>query len=345
MNELSAITGEYKKQFIEDILTGMETVLDNSQMMSLNRSLNHHTANLTISENPNNIDLNYEKTNRILINQFIKNKKLKGLSANSIKYYKSQLELIRKWAIKSFIEMTADDLKEYLAMYKARNNCSNTTLNNTRRILSSFWRWLEIEEKIIINPMKRVQYIKEPKKVRKAFTDQEIESMRNRLPTTQDPKRDSAIFELLLSSGLRLSELTSLKIDDINFKECKGIVMGKGNKERIFYFSERAKVCMMEYLDSRIDEKDWLFVSTNAPYNKFGSSGIGYMIRELGKRCGIEKAHPHRFRRTLSTRLVRKGMPIEQVSKILGHENLSVTMRYIETDMELLKLVHKKHTN
>lgn len=121
--------------------------------------------------------------------------------------------------------------------------------------------------------------------------------------------------------------------------------MGKGGKERKFYFSERAKVCITDYLNSRVDNKEWLFVSERDPYNKFGSSGIGYMVRETGRRCGIENVHPHRFRRTMATRLVRKGMPIEQVSKLLGHSNLEVTMRYVETDNELLKLIHNKHTN
>lgn len=345
MDELTAITSEYKRQFIDDIINGMTPLLDNNQLMELNRSLNHHTANLTITENPNNIDLNYEKTNQILINQFIKNKKLKGLTSSSIKYYESQLQLLAEYAIKSFIEMNSNDLKEYLQYYQLQRNCGKTSLNNTRRILSSFWRWLEIEEKIIINPMKRIPSIKQPKKVRKAFTDEEIEILRNTLPTIPNPIRNAAIFELLLSSGLRLSELASLKITDLSLADCKGIVMGKGNKERVFYFSERAKICIETYIEDRTDGKEWLFVQGNKPHNKLGSASIGTLIRKLGNKCKVYNTHPHRFRRTLATRLVRKGMPIEQVSKILGHSNLSVTMRYIETDKELLKMVHKKHTN
>ena len=323
----------------------MSQLCDNNQLMELNRSLNYYTNNLIISENPNNVDLNYEETNKILIGQFIKNKKLRGLSSNSLHYYESQLTRLSKWTSKSFIEMNSDDLKEYLIFYQKLNNCSKTTLNNTRRILSSFWKWLEIEEKIIINPMLRIPFIKTPKLVRKAFSDEEVELMRNYLYTQDKSKRNIAIFELLLSSGLRLSELGSLKINDINLVECEGIVMGKGGKERIFYFSEKAKVSLKVYIDSRVDGKEWLFVDSRAPYNKFSISGIGTMIRELGRCCGVEKVHPHRFRRTMATKLVRKGMPIEQVSKVLGHGNLGVTMRYVETDNELLKLVHKKHTN
>ena len=344
MDTLNAITGEYKKQFIEDIIEGMTPFSDNTQLLELSRSLNNHTADLIISENPNNIDLNYQKTNKILIKQFIKNKKLRGLSKKSLQYYESQLIKLSEWTIKSFIEMNSNDLKEYLLFFRELNNCSKVTLNNVRRILSSFWRWLEIEEKIIINPMKRIPHIKTPKYIHKAFTDEEVEVLRNYL-YSQKSKRNVAIFELLLSSGLRLSELESLRIDDVNLVECEGLVMGKGGKERKFYFSERAKVCITDYLNSRVDNKEWLFVSEMAPYNKFGSSGIGYMVRETGRRCGIENVHPHRFRRTMATRLVRKGMPIEQVSKLLGHSNLEVTMRYVETDNELLKLIHNKHTN
>ena len=344
MDTLNAITGEYKKQFIEDIIEGMTPFSDNTQLLELNKSLNTHTNNLIISENPNNIDLNYQETNKILIKQFIKNKKLRGLSKKSLQYYESQLIKLSKWTIKSFIEMNSNDLKEYLLFFRELNNCSKVTLNNVRRILSSFWSWLEIEEKIIINPMKRIPHIKTPKYIHKAFTDEEVEVLRNYL-YSQKSKRNVAIFELLLSSGLRLSELESLRIDDVNLVECEGLVMGKGGKERKFYFSERAKVCITDYLNSRVDNKEWLFVSEVAPYNKFGSSGIGYMVRETGRRCGIENVHPHRFRRTMATRLVRKGMPIEQVSKLLGHSNLEVTMRYVETDNELLKLIHNKHTN
>ena len=344
MDEVAKLTSVYKAEFINDIINKMTPLCDNSQLLELNKSLNYHTNKLIISENPDNVDLNYEKTNQLLIKQFIKNKKLKGLSPNSLNYYESQLKKVALWSSKSFIEMTSDDLKEYLIFYRDLNQCSKTTLNNARRILSSFWKWLEIEEKIIINPMKRIPAIKIPKYVRKAFTDEEVEILRKYL-YHQNNLRDIAIFELLLSSGLRLSEVASLRIDDLNFVECKGVVMGKGAKERVFYFSERAKVSLDDYIDSRIDNKEWLFVSSNAPYNKWGITGIGTMIRELGRRAGVNNVHPHKFRRTLATRLVRKGMPIEQVSTILGHSNLSVTMRYVETDKELLKLVHKKHTN
>lgn len=345
MNGLEVVTNSYKKQFIEDIIEGVSDICDNSQLMELNKSLNYHTANLIISENPNNVDLNFRKTNSLLIKDFIRSKKLKGLSQNTLSYYDSQLKRVSEWAVKSFIEFNSDDLKDYLRFYQSLRNCSKVSVNNTRRILSSFWRWMEIEEKIIINPMKQIPHIKTPKKVRKAFTDEEVEILRSEIHRHPNKLRNVALFELLLSSGLRLSEVTSLLIDDVSLTECKGIVMGKGGKERVFYFSEKAKVALLEYLESRLDNRPYLFVSGNAPYNRLDQSGVGTVIRQLGTFTGIKNVHPHRFRRTLATRLVRKGMPIEQVSTILGHSSLSVTMRYVENDKELLKLVHKKHTN
>lgn len=344
-NDLQTITSTYKRQFIEDIMNGMENILDNSQLTELNKILNKNTVNLIISNKPENIDLNYEETNTDLIKRFIKAKKLKGSSKNTIRFYDSQLIRLKEWSVKSFIEFTTDDIKEYLTFYQELHNCSIVTLDNTRRILSSFWKWMEIEEIIMINPMSRIPHFKIPKKVRKAFTDEEVELLRNGINRHRYSVRNRAIFELLLSSGLRLSEIGSLKIDDISLSDCKGVCLGKGNKERVFYFSERAKISLIEYLDSRADNKEWLFLQAIAPYNKLGTGRIGVVISELGQRGGVENTHPHRFRRTLATRLVRKGMPLEQVSKILGHESLSVTMRYIETDKELLRLVHNKHTN
>lgn len=345
MTELQAVTSEYKRQFIEDIMNEMQPYLDNTQLMELNRNLNYYTNNLTITNNPDNIDLDFEKTNTRLINQFIKSKKIKGCSTQTIEYYQSQLNIINDWSIKSFIEYGHEDLKEYLQWYESRNNCSKTTLDNTRRILSSFWKWMYVQEKIIFNPMERIPHIKIPKKVRKAFTPRDVSLLQDACSKTGNPLRSRAIIELLLTSGLRIGELVNLTIDDINFKECKGICMGKGHKERVFYFSERCRVYLEDYIDSRVDERKWLFVASISPYKKLGSNGVGIQISELGKIAGVTNTHPHRFRRTFATYLIRKGMPIEQVSKLLGHGDVGVTMRYVETDKELLKMVHNKHTN
>lgn len=340
---LTTITSPYKRQFIEDILNKMQ-MLDNTQLRELNKSLNKHSQKLIISENPENIDFNYDETNEKLINSFIKTKKLKGLSQRTINYYLDELTHLREWSIKSFIEFKADDLKEYLRFKQASKECSNVTINNVRRIFSSFFKYMENEGFIIMNPLKQVPKIKEPQRVKKAFTDEEVEILRDAF-TKRGITRDVAIFEMLLSSGLRVTEVSTLKKDDISLVDCKGVCLGKGNKQRIFYFSEKCKIALSSYLKERVDNNEWLFVSINAPYNQLGITGIEYMVRTVGKEAGVEKVHPHRFRRTLATRLIRKGMAIDQVSKVLGHESLGITQRYIESDRDMLKLTHKKHLN
>lgn len=343
MNEITTITSGYKKQLIDDILQGMAPILNNTQLMELNKSVNIHTNNLIISNLPNNYDTNYEETNEKLIKNFIKVKKLKGLSPRSLLYYENTLKNMEKWCIKSFLELTTDDIKEYLQFAQSRNNCSNTSLNNTRRIISSFYKYLENDELILINPLKAIPQIKETKKVKKAFTDEEVEQLRNTVYTTNN--RDIAIFEMLISSGLRISELLSLKKDDISLADCKGVCLGKGNKQRVFYFSEKAKLAIAEYLKQRHDDNPYLFVQMKAPFIQLGVSGAETMIRKIGKQAGVINVHPHRFRRTLATRLIRKGVEIDQVSTVLGHESLSVTQRYIESDRDMLKLTHDKHIN
>ena len=344
MDEITKITSGYKKQLIDDILQGMKPTLNNTQLMELNKSLNLHTNNLIISDLPNNYDINYAETNERLIRNFIKVKKLKGLSPKSLAYYNDTLKIMAKWCIKSFLELTTDDIKEYLRFKQEENNCSNTSLNNTRRIISSFYGYLENEELILINPIKAIPQIKETKKVKKAFTDEEVERMRNTIYEKNNP-RNIAIFEMLISSGLRISELLSLKKDDISLADCKGVCLGKGNKQRLFYFSEKAKLATQTYLTQRFDDSDYLFVQNKSPFIQLGVSGAEQMIRDLGKKAKVKNVHPHRFRRTLATRLIRKGMEIDQVSKILGHESLSVTQRYIESDRDMLKLTHNKHVN
>lgn len=346
MDNLTSITSPYKKQFIDDILNRMKYTLDNQQLMELNKSLNTHTTNLVISENPNNIDFDYEKTNISLIKNFIKTKKLKGLSVRTCEYYEMELNNLMEWCIKSFLEINSEDLKEYLRFKESKNNCGKVTVNNVRRVISSFFKYLENEELIIINPVRAIPAIKEPKRVRKAYTDEEVEKMRD-VVNQNGNYRNIAIFEMLISSGLRISELLSLKIDDLSLVDCKGVCLGKGNKQRVFYFSEKAKLSVIKYLENRNDENEnpYLFIQDRAPYNQLGVSGAGTMILNIGKQAGIQNVHPHRFRRTLATRLIRKGMEIDQVSKILGHESLGITQRYIESDRDMLELTHKKHVN
>lgn len=340
---LDQITTPYKKQFIDDIINGMEGLIDNNQALELNKSLNKHTTNLIISELPNNIDLDYESTNNRLLKNFIKTKKLKGLSIKTIEYYNSQLTIFKDWLSKSFLEVTSDDFKEYLKHKKEKSNCSNVTLNNVRRILSSFYKYLENEDLLIINPINAIPSVKEPKRVKKAFTDEEVEKLRYAI--SKDHIRNIAIFEMLLSSGLRVGEISSLKRDDISLADCKGVCLGKGNKQRIFYFSERAKVAIQKYLDYRYDDSPFLFVSLMAPFSQLGIGGIETMIRETGEKAEVPNVHPHRFRRTFATRLLHKGVAIDQIQKFLGHVNIETTKLYAMSDNDEIEYNIKRYVN
>lgn len=354
MTELSTITSEYKKQFIEDILNGMTGFLDNKQLSELNKSLYHNTAKLDFADNPKNHDTNYQKTNQILIQEFIKAKKTKGLSKNTLRAYNYSLTALNNWAIKSYLEMTSEDLKEFFLFYESLNNCSKTTLNNMRRNLSSFFRFLTDEEKILINPMLRIPAIKEPKRIIKAFTYEEIEKLRwyftdraykkdktlNRLGI-----RNLAIFELLISSGIRISELIGLKKENMDFDECKAIVLGKGNKERIVYFSERAKTAILKYYTTRDDDVPYVFATRESKPTKIHSvTSIEQIIRNAGETLNI-KAHPHKCRHYFCTQMIKKGMPIDQVQKLMGHESIETTLRYLDMDDETIEMTHRKYTN
>ena len=331
----------------------MEGFLDNKQLSELNKSLYYNTNNLTFADNPTNHDLDYEKTNNILIKEFIKSKKTKGLSKQTLRAYTGAINNLNKWTIKSFLELSSEDLKDFFIFYQAQHDCSKVTLNNIRRNLSSFFRFLTDEEKIVINPMLRVPAIKEPKKLRKAFTYDEIERMRwelNKHTYLRYKKeklsiigmRNQAIFELFLSSGMRVGELVSLKIDDVNFNECKAIVNGKGDKERIVYFSEKAKNYMLQYLQLRQDNNPHLFV--NNQKNKIDITAVESMIKRLGQKTDV-KAHPHKFRRTFCSSMIKKGMPIDQVQKLMGHDSIETTLRYIDLDDKTIEMTHKKYTN
>ena len=343
MNNFNQISGEYKKSFIDDVLNGMSPLLDNIQLRELNRVLNYHTSQLDFGEGLIDTNLNYEVQNKKLLNQYIKSKKVEGLSNRSITYYEGVLKKLEEWSVKSFINLTHTDIREFLVFYQELNNASKISIDNIRRVLSSFFSWLELEEYIIINPMRKIPKVKFEKKVKKAFTDKEIEIMRNDLENRENNKykvRNQAIFEFLLSSGVRVSELTGIDTHKVNFEDNSVVVLGKGNKERLVYFSERASHLLQVMIKERKTDGDGaLFL--NSYDNRIGQSSVERMIRELGEAHNIE-AHPHKFRRTFATRLVRKGMPIDQVQQLLGHTSLEVTLRYVESDEESLKRVHNR---
>ena len=235
--------------------------------------------------------------------------------------------------------ISTDDLRNYLSEYQKINECSKANIDNIRRILSSFFSWLEDENYIIKSPVRRIHKIKTTKTVKETYTDEALELMRDNC----DCLRDLAIIDFLSSTGMRVGELVKLNKADIDFENRECVVFGKGNKERPVYFDARTKIHLKNYLDSRDDDNPALFVSLLAPYNRLKISGVEIRLRTLGRKLGIPKVHPHKFRRTLATKAIDKGMPIEQVQQLLGHAKIDTTMQYAMVNQTNVKLSHRKY--
>lgn len=236
-------------------------------------------------------------------------------------------------------QITTDDLRVYLTNYQIQRRSSKVTIDNIRRILSSFFSWLEDEDFIIKSPVRRIHKVKTAKVVKDTYTDEALEIMRDNCSTV----RDLAIIDMLASSGMRVGELVTLNREDINFNERECVVFGKGNKERLVYFDARTKIHLQNYLESRTDSNPALFVALKAPHDRLLIGGVETMLRGLGRRLNILKVHPHKFRRTLATSAIDKGMPIEQVQQLLGHQKIDTTMHYAMVKQQNVKLAHRKY--
>ena len=240
---------------------------------------------------------------------------------------------------KSVCTIVTEDLRSYLAEYQSKKEASKVTIDNIRRIFSSFFAWLEDEDYIIKSPVRRIHRIKASSTIKETYTDEQLESMRDNC----DNLRDLALIDILASTGMRVGELVLLNKDDISFDERECVVFGKGDKERMVYFDARTKIHLQNYLDSRLDGNEALFVSLKAPYNRMKIGGIELRLREMGKKLNIEKVHPHKFRRTLATVAIDKGMPIEQLQKLLGHQRIDTTLQYAMVKQSNVKIAHRKY--
>ena len=270
-------------------------------------------------------------SNEDFLQMFFAAKQIEGCSSRTIKFYKTTLETMFSQIETEVRKITTEEMREYLSEYQKRNNCSNVTIDNVRRNISSFFSWLEEEDYILKSPMKRIHKIKTKKVVKNTISDEAIEKLRDGCKTT----RDKAIIDLLYSTGMRVGELVNLNIDDIDLEGRECVVYGKGDKERRVYFDAKSKVHLKEYIDSRADDNPALFVTLNAPFKRLKISGVEIRLRELGRELKVERIHPHKFRRTMATRAIDKGMPIEQVQKILGHSQIDTTMQYAMVNQNL----------
>ena len=328
-----------KNQVITEITRQMLPYLDNAQMEHLQEVLQHCLWNVEITSSGKNTELFVRETNEEMLEMFLSAKRGEGCSEKTLRYYETSLLRMFSEVDMHVTKMKTDDLRNYLSEYQQRTQCSRGNIDNIRRILSSFFAWLEDENYILKSPVRRIHKIRSCKTVKETYTDEALETMRDQCGSI----RDLAMIDLLASTGMRVGELVHLNKDDIDFENRECVVFGKGSKERPVYFDARTKIHLKNYLDSRKDDNPALFVSMLSPYNRLEISGVEVRLRKLGRRLGINKVHPHKFRRTLATRAIDKGMPIEQVQRLLGHAKIDTTMQYAMVNQNNVKISHRKY--
>ena len=278
-------------------------------------------------------------SNDEFLEMYLAAKQIEGCSERTINYYRVTVEHLLSQINTSVRKITTEEMREYLANYQKRNNCSNVTIDNVRRNISSFFSWLEEEDYILKSPMKRIHKIRTKTVVKSTISDEGIEKLRDNCKEI----RDLAMIDLLYSTGIRVGELVNLNIDDIDLEGRECVVYGKGDKERRVYFDAKAKVHLRQYIEGRTDRNEALFVTLDAPYDRLKISGVEIRLRQLGRKLELERIHPHKFRRSMATRAIDKGMPIEQVQKILGHSQIDTTMQYAMVNQNNVKTSHQRY--
>ena len=327
-----------KEQLIRNILHGMAGVIDNRQAEELRNILYQEFGRVAVMkqsvQNPQDLE-----ENSYFLASFIAAKRVEGCSEKTLEYYKATIEKLLALLGKRVKDITTDDLRGYLAGYQQNNSSSKVTIDNIRRIFSSFFSWLEDEDYIVKSPVRRIHKVKTAKVIKETFTDEQLEVLRDNC----DNIRNRVLVEMLASTGIRVGELVGLNRADINFNERSCVVLGKGEREREVYFDARTKLHLSEYLGDRKDDSPALFVSCRSPHDRLTICGVERALRELGKETEIAKVHPHRFRRTLATMAIDKGMPSEQVQKLLGHVKIDTTMHYAMVNQSNVKNAHRKY--
>ncbi len=309
---------------------------DNEQAMHLQSVLGKVLMKYKIIEIDNSMAV--ESTNEKMVTKFIEAKRIEGCSEKTLVYYRKTIDTMLDGVGKEVIHIMTEDLRNYLTSYQERKQLSRVTVDNVRRILSSFFSWLEDEDYILKSPVRRIHKVKTSVNIKETYSDEALESMRDNC----EELRDLAMIDMLASTGMRVGEMVLLNRTDINFNERECVVLGKGNKERVVYFDARTKIHLQNYLDSRTDNNEALFVTLRFPYNRLTINGIETRLRELGKKLGMKKVHPHKFRRTLATMAIDKGMPIEQLQKLLGHKRIDTTLHYAMVKQSNVKTAHRK---
>ena len=331
---------DMKETIIQTVLDGMRAVLTENQLDLLTDVTRKALSECEITPKATEEEQR-NKENVELLGAFISSKKVEGCSDKTIHYYKSSIEKLIAAVKKNVCDIATNDIRCYLADQQEQRGLSKVTIDNLRRIYSSFFSWLEDEDYITKSPVRRIHKVRTDALVKEVLTDENIEVLRD----SCHELRDIAMIDLLLSTGMRVGELVKINRDDIDFQERQCVVFGKGNKEREVYFNARTKIHLKKYLEQRTDTNPALFVSLHEPHTRLTISGVEVRLRQLGKRVNLNKVHPHKFRRTLATMAIDKGMPIEQVQKMLGHVKIDTTLHYAMVNQTNVKIAHRKFLN
>ncbi len=323
-----------KEELINQIQIQMLPFLNNAQLKMLQSVLEHAFYGVSVTNEGSTATISENS-----VAAFVAAKRIEGCSEKTLAYYQNTIQAMISGIGKAAQQITTEDLRAYLTEYQNEHKISRVTIDNIRRILSSFFSWLEDEDYIVKSPVRRIHKVKTAKIIKETYTDEALELMRDNAPSL----RDLAIIDLLASSGMRVGELVTLNRDDINFAERECVVFGKGDKERLVYFDARTKIHLQNYLGDRSDDNSALFVSLKFPHDRLQIGGVETMLRELGRQLNLAKVHPHKFRRTLATSAIDKGMPIEQVQQLLGHQKIDTTMHYAMVKQQNVKIAHRKY--
>ena len=325
-----------KEEFIREVVRQMGRHLDYRQQAILRETMNAALNGYEIIESQG--ETNCNKGNEVLVDAFISAKSIEGCSEKTLRYYRATIEHLFTDTAKPIASITTNDIRSYLANFQSSRQSSKVTIDNMRRIFSSFFSWLEDEDYITKSPVRRIHKVRTDTLIKEVLTDESLEVLRDSCTEI----RDLAIIDLLASTGMRVGELVNLNRADINLQERQCIVFGKGNKEREVYFNARAKIHLQQYLRTRTDDNPALFVSLNSQTSRLTISGVEVRLRKLGLQANIGRVHPHKFRRTLATMAIDKGMPIEQVQRLLGHVKIDTTLHYAMVNQNNVKMAHRR---
>lgn len=327
---------DIRNEIVDAVITAMTGIIDSIASDRLQNVLLSELNKYEVQERTTDIVVR-DGSAEGLLRKFLATKRIEGKSENTIKYYNDVIGTFVNHLDRRIFEVTAFDLRLYLSMYKEKRKVNNRTLENTRKVLSSFFSWLYDEEFIPHNPCRAVKQIKYDKVIRKPFSGEQLEKLKNSCTNA----RDMALVHFLHATGCRVSEVVAVDITDIDFQNRELVVYGKGGKERTVYLTTVAAMYIQEYISSREDDSKALFVGKGS--KRIKKNAIETILRKLGKQAGVDNVHPHRFRRTLATELIDRGAALQDVQRILGHEDIRTTQVYVYVQQRNVRNTYERY--